>query len=277
MEQTISNIYNKVAQIKETIIIKESNDICKAWDSKVGGKAYLLEDDEYPVSFDSSETFEFLIQINCNDLPDNELFPKKGLLQFFINHEYSFEKEDKPFEIRYIENIITDDDLLDYDIEDEYDEDDNPEVDEDDDNETMIEEEIKITFEKAFDHINSTTIEWDSFKGKMASALYEYRDELDDYDSMIKDSNYLEDLDFILDDEKVLEVMHSSKLLGYPDNFDEDIRLSDYKYHDYILLLQLSLAADYFDNEDETNICWFIKEEDLKALNFNNVICSYFR
>ena len=277
MEHIIKNSYDKIANIHQAIVIEESNDSPTLWDSKVGGKPYLLEDDDYPVSFDTLEPFEFLLQVNCQDLPENDYFPRKGLLQFFINNDYTYEKEDKPFLIKYIENIIVDDDKLDYDIEDDYELDEDEIEDEDDETiNAMIDEEVKITFSSKEDHVNSTAIEWFAFKDDLAKQLHHYKDDLEDYESIVEDSNYLEDLDFILDDEEVVEVMQSSKLLGYPDNDEDDIRLSDEKYHDYILLLQLHPHSDFFDNEDEISICWFIHPQDLKQLNFDNVICSYF-
>lgn len=278
MQKIINDIYNRVADIKDAIIIEESNDSPKVWDSKVGGKAYLLEDDDYPVSLDTGEPFEFLIQINCIDLPENEYFPNKGLLQFFINNEYTFEEDDKPFLVKYINNVIIDENKLDYDIEDEYELDEEDEFEEDDDaGNNMIQEEIKITFKNVKDHVNSTAMEWSDFTDRLAKGLYLFKEDLEDYDSLIEESSYLEDLDFILDDEDVLEIMHSNKLLGYPDNYSEDIRLSSEKYKDYILLLQLHPDSDYFTNDDEESICWFIHPDDLKQLNFDNVICSYFK
>ncbi|MDF9867818.1 uncharacterized protein YwqG [Bacilli bacterium PM5-3] len=277
MEQIINNIYNKIACVKNAIVIEESNDSPKPWDSKVGGKAYLLEDDDYPVSMDTGEPFEFLIQINCSNLPENDYFPKKGLLQFFINNEYNYEEDDEPFLIKYIENITIDEKKLDFDLEDDYELDEDDENDEDDDSfNCMIDEEIKVNFKTMNDHVNSTSFEWNEFKQRLAKELYEYKDELEDYESIIENSSYLEDLDFILNDEDVIEVMQASKLLGYPDNFEEDIRLNDSKYHEYILFLQLNPNSDFFENEEEISICWFIHPNDLKNLDFSNVICSYF-
>lgn len=280
MSDIIRQIYNQIADVKEAIVINVNNDTPKAWDSKVGGVPYILEDDDYPVSSETGRVFDFLIQINCFDLPNNEFFPKSGLLQFFINKDYTYDEDDLPFYIKYIANVDRDEAKIDYDLEDDFDRDNDEEDEEDDyivdEDDNMIDEELKISFTKKDDHINSTSKEWNDLKKKLAIALYPYRDELEDYESLVEEDVYVDDLDFILEDEDNLEVKQANKMLGYPDNFGEDIRLSDSKYQDYILLLQLHPDSDFFVNVDESSICWFIHPDDLKNLNFNNVICSYF-
>ena len=52
-------------------------------DSKFGGKPYIPKDGTLPTSVDGKPLF-MLAQINCEQLPENTLYPKKGLLQFWI-------------------------------------------------------------------------------------------------------------------------------------------------------------------------------------------------
>lgn len=246
---------------KDAFIIKESNDFCALWDSKLGGKAYHLEGEEYPMSIISNEPLDFLIQINTRDLPENPYFPKIGLLQFFINIDYSFEEEDLPFLVKYIDKVTYDERKIDFDLDDDYDEDDDYEILEDDkiDFNNMIQKEIKIYFEKVNDKVNPTALEWDEYK-KQNEIRYEFSVE------ELKD----------MFDEDSFEITKSSKLLGYPDNYDDDIRLDNPLYHDYILLLQLHPSGDYLIREEEESICWFIHPDDLKKLDFSRVICSFF-
>ena len=52
-------------------------------DSKFGGTPYIPKDGTLPTSVDGKPLF-MLAQINCEQLPENNLYPKKGLLQFWI-------------------------------------------------------------------------------------------------------------------------------------------------------------------------------------------------
>ena len=52
-------------------------------DSKLGGTPYIPKDGTLPTSVDGKPLF-MLAQINCEQLPENTLYPKKGLLQFWI-------------------------------------------------------------------------------------------------------------------------------------------------------------------------------------------------
>lgn len=52
-------------------------------DSKVGGVPYIPKEGVLPRSADGKPLF-MLAQINCEQLPENSLYPKKGLLQFWI-------------------------------------------------------------------------------------------------------------------------------------------------------------------------------------------------
>lgn len=246
---------------KDTFIIKESNGFCSPWDSKLGGKAYHLEDEEYPISCITNEPLDFLVQINFEDLMENNYFPKTGMLQFFINIDYSFEKDDLPFLVKYVNRVIYDENKIDFDLDDDYDDDDDYEIIEEEeiDFHNMIQEEIKIYFEAAEDKVNPTALEWDEFKKN----------------NEIREEFSVEELKDMLDEDS-FEITRSTKLLGYPDNFDDDIRLSNPKYQDYILLLQLHPSGGYLIREDEGSICWFIHPDDLKKLDFSKVICSFF-
>lgn len=281
MEDVISSIYNKLNTTKDAYLLSESNDRPTIWDSKFGGKPYMLEKDFYPVTQDEGEPYEFLLQINCSDLPKNDLFPKEGLIQFFLNHNYNFDKDDRPFYIRFYPSIVFDEKKLDFDIEDEYEVDDfDDEEDlEDDDDDLMspiIDEEYKIEFEVVQDQVNPSSKEWESVCRQLEKELEPYKYELEDYDKIVNSDGYIRDLSFIFENEDVEDVMYANKLLGYPANPSTDIRTLADKYQDYILLLQLNPDTEAFDNDDERSIEWFIHPEDLKKGDFTKVICSYF-
>ena len=52
-------------------------------DSKFGGTPHIPKNGTLPTSVDGKPLF-MLAQINCEQLPENTLYPKKGLLQFWI-------------------------------------------------------------------------------------------------------------------------------------------------------------------------------------------------
>ena len=51
--------------------------------SKVGGLFYLPKTTEIPTN-SKGEQLMFLAQINCEELPENTIYPKKGIMQFWI-------------------------------------------------------------------------------------------------------------------------------------------------------------------------------------------------
>ena len=69
---------------REVIRIKLSlADELAVTDSKVGGMPYIPKGGALPRSAEGKPLF-MLAQINCEQLPENNLYPKKGLLQFWI-------------------------------------------------------------------------------------------------------------------------------------------------------------------------------------------------
>lgn len=70
--------------------------------SKLGGNYYWKDKDTVP------KEYIFLAQINFSELPENDIFPKKGLLQFFILNDdcYGLFSEDKDgYKVVYHEDI----------------------------------------------------------------------------------------------------------------------------------------------------------------------------
>lgn len=55
----------------------------KVINSKFGGIFYLPKGEEVPKN-NKGEDLTFLAQINCEELPENNLYPKKGIMQFWI-------------------------------------------------------------------------------------------------------------------------------------------------------------------------------------------------
>lgn len=97
------------------------------FDSKLGGTPYFPKDMEYPKGvsgyYYKGKPLRLLVQLNFEQLPHIEDFPKKGILQIFLACEndgvcgFDFSVHEEPvvqngFRVVYHENIITDTSLL---------------------------------------------------------------------------------------------------------------------------------------------------------------------
>ena len=96
-------------------ITLEVNEDLGIFDSKFGGIPYIANESDVPK--DSNDTqLALLAQINCAELPENDLYPEDGLLQFWISRNDNFglnNKED--YRVIYIKDIdtsITKEDIL---------------------------------------------------------------------------------------------------------------------------------------------------------------------
>ena len=118
---TLENINKVIEKIRDNNtheyinITLEANDNLNVADSKFGGIPYIAKDSDVPK--DSNDTqLALLAQINCTELPENVLYPKEGLIQFWISRNDNFglnNKEDyRVIYIKKIENDITNDDIL---------------------------------------------------------------------------------------------------------------------------------------------------------------------
>lgn len=93
----------------------EENDKVSVTDSKFGGVPYISGDSNIPKDSNDAQ-LALLAQINCAELPENVLYPKEGLLQFWISRNNNFGLDNKDdYCVRFIKDIdknITEDDIL---------------------------------------------------------------------------------------------------------------------------------------------------------------------
>ena len=96
-------------------IVLEANDNLSVADSKFGGIPYIAKDSAVPKDSNDMQ-LALLAQINCTELPENDLYPKEGLIQFWISRNDDFGLNNKKdYCVRYtkeIEDDITNEDVL---------------------------------------------------------------------------------------------------------------------------------------------------------------------
>ena len=82
VEQFIENFKNDNS--KEVINISTTpNKPVNLTSSKFGGTFYLPKNAQIPTN-NEGEQLTFLAQINCKELPENNIYPKEGIVQFWI-------------------------------------------------------------------------------------------------------------------------------------------------------------------------------------------------
>ena len=258
---------------KECINIKTHiNKNLTIFDSKFGGIPYLPKDFEVPCDSSSNqEQFALLAQINCAELPENNLYPKVGILQFWIGRDdlMGLENDYKVVYFENIDNTITSEEVLtkykpldpeDYDQYSPFD---------------PTNAEFGLTFEKG---ISTITVPDYRFEDIVINAIRElYPDE--------KVSNLYCDLDndvyeYFYDSLKGL----SHAIGGYPNFTQWDPRgynseAGEQSPYD-IMLLQVETE---WEKDSDVEIMWgdsgvgnfFISEENLKNLNFDDVLFNW--
>lgn len=118
---TLENINKVIKKIRDNNtheyinIVLEANDNLSVSDSKFGGIPYIAKDSAVPKDSNDMQ-LALLAQINCTELPKNDLYPKEGLIQFWISRNDDFGLNNKKdYCVRYIKEIeddITNEDVL---------------------------------------------------------------------------------------------------------------------------------------------------------------------
>lgn len=104
---------------QETCHISLTEKPCSLFDSKIGGLPYCPKDVQLPTNSEGQQLI-LLAQINFSQVPKMNIFPQKGILQFFISNDdlygMNFDNwsEQKDFRIIFYENI--DFSILDNDV-----------------------------------------------------------------------------------------------------------------------------------------------------------------
>lgn len=224
--------------------------------------------------------FTLLAQINIEELPENNIYPmKEGILQFWILNDDVYGLDfDNPlgngYKVVYYKEIdksVTEEEIL-----EKY------KPYEEDENYFPIEGEFSLKFELRDGYFSDSNDDFREIVDEEMKKFYlENREKYPEILKVYKDEKYLNYWDIwdILEEnkeigEKLFEAGH--KIGGYPNFTQSDVR--DLKAGYNILLLQIDS-----EGTDEHEIMWgdcgianfFIREKDLKELNFDEVIYNW--
>ena len=272
---TLEDINIVIEEIKKNnsrecinIIIEENNSL-NLTDSKFGGLPYISTDADTPKDSNDNQ-LALLAQINCSDLPENDLYPKEGLLQFWIsrNNEFGLGNK-KDYCVKYIKNIednITKESILNkYKLLDE-------ENSEEYSPFNKKNTSFALKFEKGISTITSTDFLFEDIALKTIHELFPDENIEDLYDDLERDV-------FNTLFKAFNGVDHA--IGAYPTFTQWDPRNPEEKDAYGITLLQVESHWDNDSNSSE--IMWgdsgvanfFINKEKLEHLNFEDVLFNW--
>lgn len=272
---TLEDINIVIEEIKKNnsreyinIIIEENNSL-NLTDSKFGGLPYISTDADTPKDSNGNQ-LALLAQINCSDLPENTLYPKEGLLQFWISRNDDFGLGNKKdYCVKYIKNIednITKESILNkYKLLDE-------ENSEEYSPFNKKNTSFALKFEKGISTITSTDFLFEDIALKTIHELFPDENIEDLYDDLERD---------------VFNTLFKAfngveyAIGAYPTFTQWDPRNPEEKDAYGITLLQVESHWDNDSNSSE--IMWgdsgvanfFINKEKLEHLNFEDVLFNW--
>jgi len=225
------------------------------WQSKFGGTPYLPKDFEYPRGSEGQPLF-LLAQINFDEIPMLESFPKHGILQFYIgdDNQYGLQFENmtrqENFRICFFPEVVKDEEILVKDF-----------------NFLPLSTFVPVSVSKPYSLVFEL--------GQQPISAYDYQFE----DTIFREGfpGSGENLYPILDKYEKLFRADGHKLGGYPYFTQSDPRwIEKYNNKDFRLLLQV-------DTDSNSEIMWgdsgvanfFINETDLEECVFSEVMYNW--
>ena len=265
---------NKKPMIEISLSAEKPN----LFQSKFGGIPYLPKDKEVPKNKEN-EQLTLLAQINIDELPENNIYPmKEGILQFWILNDdilgldYDTHLGDgyKIIYYKEIDKSVTEEEILEkykpYKDEDSY---------------FPVEGEFSLSFKLTDGYFSDSNDDFREIVDREMKKFYDenkekHSDILKIYDKE-NQLNYWEIWDILEEDKEIGEKLFGAghKIGGFPDFTQSDIReVGDYE----ILLLQIDSVGT-----EKNEIMWgdcgianfFIREKDLKELNFDRAIYNW--
>ncbi len=233
--------------------------------SKFGGYPFLPKGMKYPISKTRNRPLLLLAQINFKELPQNDIFPKKGILQIYVeDDEFSGRRhhssedpwknytKQEGFKILYFE-----DENVEYEQSFAFLKDFEPEY-----SPFYENEQFELDFKPEEEYVNTRDIRFKDFFSKDSSDFFE---------QFGKERN-------IVWDAYAKEATgdgHKMGGYGFFIQFDPREDCKEEHYKDDVLLLQIDSEM-----ESDLNIMWgdagsaqfLMKKEDLKNLDFSKVL-----
>ena len=272
---TLEDINIVIEEIKKNnsrecvnIIIEENNSL-NLTDSKFGGLPYISTDADTPKDSNDNQ-LALLAQINCSDLPENTLYPKDGLLQFWISRNDDFGLDNKKdYCVKYIENIennitkesiLTKYKLLDEENSEEY----SPF--------SKKNTSFALKFEKGISSITSNDFRFEELALQTVQELFPDEDIKDLYDDLER-----EVFDTLF---KAFDGVNHA-IGAYPTFTQWDPRNPDEPNAYGVTLLQVE--SQWNNDSDGAEIMWgdsgvanfFINKEKLENLDFEDVLFNW--
>ena len=263
---------------KPMIEISLSDEKPNLFQSKFGGVPYLPKDKEVPKNKEN-EQLTLLAQINIEELPKNNIYPmEEGMLQFWILNDDVLGLDydthlGNGFKVVYYKEIdkgVTEEEVL-----EKY----NPYKDED--SYFPVEGEFSLSFKLTDGYFSDSNDDFREIVNREMKKFHiENKEKYKEILKVYNDKEYLSYWDIwdILEEDKeigkkLFEAGH--KIGGFPNFTQSDVReIGDYE----ILLLQIDS-----EGTEKNEIMWgdcgianfFIREKDLKELNFEKVIYNW--
>ena len=263
---------------KSMIKISLSDDKPNLFQSKFGGVPYLPKNVEVPKN-KKNEQLTLLAQINIEELPKNNIYPmEKGILQFWIlnddvlglDYDTHLGNGFKVVYYKEIDKSVTEEEVLEkykpYKDEDSY---------------FPVEGEFSLSFKLTDGYFLDSNDDFREIVNREMKKFHienkeKYKEILKVYDNK-EYLSYWDIWDILEEDKeigkKLFEAGH--KIGGFPNFTQSDVReIGDYE----ILLLQIDS-----EGTEKNEIMWgdcgianfFIREKDLKELNFEKVIYNW--
>ena len=232
--------------------------------SKFGGIPYIPNDAGIPT--DSTGTqLSLLAQINCSELPENKYYPTSGILQFWIGRDANLGLDDKKsYRVTYFDKI----------------------------DESITSEDVLATYSiPNKDHTSPFKPESSSFKLQFSTGYsfitandYQFEEKVLALINELYPDEQISDLYTDLEKESYIKLYSSFKnnshsLGSYPSFIQWDPRSPEDNYNFTLLQVDSELNPE----SDAPEILWgdsgianfFISVDDLKNLNFDNILFNW--
>ena len=268
INKVIEKMKNDNSREYINIVLEENNNL-SVIDSKFGGVPYISADSDIPKDSNGAQ-LALLAQINCGDLPENDLYPKDGLLQFWISRNDNFglnNKED--YRVKYIKDIdtnITNEDVLGkYNL-----------LNEDNSSEhspfNKKNTSFALKFEKGISSITSNDFRFEELALQTVQELFPAEDVKDLYDDLER-----EVFDTLF---KAFDGVNHA-IGAYPTFTQWDPRNPDEPNAYDVTLLQVE--SQWNNDSNDAEIMWgdsgvanfFINKEKLENLDFEDVLFNW--